>query len=246
MSEVDSQYVIYGYIVPETFLIERGLVIFNALLDIVTQEHAHTEAPCASPRVPQKQQIHQTSLEGLPSAAVPTHIDILGIGARDVMLRARLLEQPRADVPTLPNNITATPAAPFDTRTRLPETPRPPPVRLSVHAGTKNKLSFHLCSPHARLVLVRLRARDDDLGVREVDYAIALASNDPEDGLPGPKDDWKPVIECVERLRRVLGAGSWPIWYPAVKGNTIAGVPIRGKDVHRESFGLESNLGYMV
>ena len=72
---------------------------------------------------------------------------------------------------------------------------------------------------HARLVLAYFLA--DETRSPERDYAIALASNDGQDGLPND-----PPEEMVERVREVLGIGADRLaWFYADK--TAEDVPRR-------------------
>ncbi|THH01622.1 hypothetical protein EW026_g1098 [Hermanssonia centrifuga] len=91
-------------------------------------------------------------------------------------------------------------------------------VRVAVHDIMDQAAIYNRHS--SKLVIVHLA--DDPLRTPEREYAIAVASNDSNDGLPNSLPD----SDIVERLKKVLGARHAPGWFVAEMSNED--IPSRG------------------
>ncbi|KAF7795480.1 hypothetical protein EIP86_006641 [Pleurotus ostreatoroseus] len=193
---------VYGYMVPEAFLEKEGRWVLEQGLEALHQGKKSTAHLRLKSRVSRVFE----SISELDQTQIPLEL-MVALGAWRIMTRAGLLAiwefvcdgHGMHPTPCLEDDLLLHPSA------------------INVHhAG----IEINLNDRYATLTRVHTSGCDDQLGVKSVEYAIALASNDPSAGLPWGKSldeialSIKPIVDS---LQVALGTKHPPVLLPVAK-----------------------------
>ncbi|THH01014.1 hypothetical protein EW026_g1614 [Hermanssonia centrifuga] len=225
-------------ITPESYLKERGYKILRNPLNLLDPSYkALVDLRSSSQRVMEQRKPHPEdsdcrNLNGENMnyfSTLFTPLEAVGIGARDIMCKASLIDPSDtlfADKPITPPPyyLACAERMGVDAGSYVALNPRP-----NVQSFPTGDIRFGLSSPKGKLVLVHTARWDDDnLRVKKVDYAIALASTDPDDGLPTGDVDAAHIEALARNLGRVLGSEYDATWYATYNGKKESiGLPVK-------------------
>ena len=199
---------IYGYMVPEAFLVKEGRRVLRQGLEMLNTPRNLRQDDESTVHLHLKPKVSKMfkSISRLYPTQVPSEL-VIALGAWHIMTRAGLLGI--FEFFTDRHGVHPSP--------RLKDDFLLHPSVVDVHDAVF-KLNLH--DRCAKLTRVHTRGCDDQLGVKSVEYAIALASNDPSDKLiwgESLDEIALSISPIVDSLQDALDTKQPPVLLPVVK-----------------------------